>query len=267
MKDLSPLERRLFDWLSRRSDFFLVTLPIAVFLMVGAVLILGISAIAGRSLVNDIYDQWLTVAVFCAGVALYVTAIEVMAVTFLRTRRFRLLELHQTMRDIQAMSWREFEDLVAGFYLAKGYAIEPRGGDRPDGGIDLIVRKNNLSWIVQCKHYRSQWVEEPPLRDLLGVVTARGAAGGILVACGVFDERALAFAKSTDKLELIGGEQLRDLIADAMRSKNSGISCPKCGSAMREKSGRFGPFLGCTNFPACHGSLPIPAKVESARRV
>ena len=258
------MERRLFDWLTLRSDFFLAALPMAVFLIVGALLTLGISAIAGRSLFNDIYAEWLAVAAVFAGLALYVTAVEVMAVTFLRTRRFKLLQLHQTMRDIQAMSWREFEDLVASFYQAKGYAVEPRGGDGPDGGIDLIVRKNNLSWIVQCKHYRSQWVEEPPLRDLLGVVTATGAAGGILVACGVFDERALAFAKSTDKLELIGGEQLRDLIADALRSKNLGTSCPTCGSAMREKSGRFGPFLGCTNYPACHGWLPIAVEAKRA---
>jgi restriction system protein len=260
MKDLSPLEQRLFDWLSRRSDSLLLSLPFIVFLGVAFVGVVAVSAVGGRSPLGDLYASWLIVVLVIAALVLYLAAVEVMAVALLRTRRFRLLQLHQTMRDIQAMSWREFEDLVAGFYQAKGYAVEPRGGDGPDGGIDMIVRKNNLSWIVQCKHYRSQWVEEPPLRDLLGVVTAKGAAGGIFVACGVFDERALAFAKSTDKLELIGGEQLRDLIADAVRSKTSGTTCPKCGSSMREKSGRFGAFLGCTNFPACHGWLPTAAK-------
>ncbi len=155
------------------------------------------------------------------------------------------------------MSWREFEDLVASVYQAKGYSIEPRGGDSPDGGIDLIVRKNNLSWIVQCKHYRSQWVDERPLRELLGVVTAKGAAGGILVACGVFDEKALAFAKENEELELIGGEQLRDIIATAVPSNDPAAKCPSCGSPMREKTGRFGPFLGCSNYPACHGWLPF----------
>ncbi len=157
------------------------------------------------------------------------------------------------------MSWREFEDLVASVYQAKGFSVEPRGGDSRDGGIDLIVRKNDLSWIVQCKHYRSQWVEERPLRELLGVVTAKEAAGGIFVACGVFDEQALAFAKGNDKLELIGGEQLRDLIASPMRNNKLGAKCPSCGSPMREKRGRFGAFLGCTNYPACHGSRPVPS--------
>jgi restriction system protein len=264
MRDLSPIERRLFDWLSRRSDLFLASLPFAVFLVIGLAGLVAISAIGGRSLLNDGEIAGLTVAAVIAGVGLYLTAIAVTAVVLITSQRFKLLELHQTMRDIQAMSWREFEDLVAGVYQARGYSVEPRGGDSPDGGIDLIVRKNNLSWIVQCKHYRSQWVEERPLRELLGVVTAKGAEGGIVVACGVFDEKALAFAKGNEKLELIGGEQLRDLIASAVRSKEPGAKCPSCGSPMREKTGRFGPFLGCSNYPACHGWLPLPSSSKSA---
>jgi restriction system protein len=259
MHDLNPLERRLFDWLSQRRDEFLFSLPIAAFLVIGLFAILLISAIAGRSLLNDRAIWWLIVAGLIAALGMYVTAIEVMAVAFIRSRRFRLLELHQTMRDIQAMSWREFEDLVAAIYQAKGYAVEPRGGDAPDGGIDLIVRKGNLRWIVQCKHYRDQWVDVRSLRELLGVVTANGAAGGVLVACGVFDERALTFAKGNDKLELIGGEQLRELVQTAVRAKDSGTNCPICGGQMREKTGRFGAFLGCGNFPACHGWLPFPS--------
>ena len=191
---------------------------------------------------------------------LYLASFYCVAAIFLRTHRFKLLELHQTMRDIQAMSWREFEDLVAANYSARGYSVEPLGGDGPDGGVDLIARKDNKTWLVQCKHYRDQWVGERPLRELLGVVAARGAAGGVLVACGVFDDQALAFAKVSTKLELIGGEQLQDLIADAVRAKKSETVCPTCGSPTREKTGRFGPFLGCSNFPACHGWLPMPSE-------
>jgi restriction system protein len=259
MRGLNPVERRLFDWLSHRSDPFLVGLPVAVFLLVGLVGLVGISAIGGRSPANDPEIRWLTVSAVIAGMSLYVTAISVMAVALIRSQRFRLLELHQTMRDIQAMSWREFEDLVAATYQAKGYLVEPRGGDMPDGGIDLIVQKDNLTWIVQCKHYRDQWVDVRSLRELLGVVTAKGADGGVFVACGVFDERALAFAKGNDKLELIGGEQLRDIIAGAVRTRNPEAKCPSCGSPMREKTGRFGAFMGCSNYPACHGWLPIPS--------
>ncbi len=262
MQDLNPFERRLFDWLSQRSDFTLASLPIAVFLVIWLLGFAAISTIAGRFPFADPYVNWLITAGAIAGAALYLMTVYAMAAVFIRSRRFRLLELHQTMRDIQAMSWREFEDLVAAFYEAEGYAVEPRGGDTADGGIDLIVRKGSQNWLVQCKHYRNQWVGERPLRELLGVVTAKGVAGGILVACGVFDERALAFAKGNEKLELIGGEQLRELVADAVRSKDPGTRCPSCGSTMRETTGRYGAFLGCNNFPACHGWLPIPHGVS-----
>jgi restriction system protein len=257
MHDLSPFERRVFDWLSRRGDRFLFSLPFAAFLVVGLLGIVLISAIGGRPLLQDSAIFWLTVVGFVAALGMYLTAIEVMAVAFLRSRRFRLLELHQTMRDIQAMSWREFEDLVAAIYQAQGYAVEPRGGDGPDGGIDLLVRKDGRTFIVQCKHYRNQWIEERPLRELLGVVTAKGVAGGVFVACGVFDEKALAFAKGNEKLELVGGDELKDLIASVVRSKEPKAKCPSCGSPMREKTGRFGPFFGCSNYPACHGWLPM----------
>ena len=28
-------------------------------------------------------------------------------------------------------------------------------------------------------------------------------------------------------------------------------SCPQCGKPLRERKGKFGPFMGCSNFPTC----------------
>src|SRR5713226_2564040 len=105
MRDLNPVERRFFDWLSHRSDAFLVSLPIAVFLAFGLVGLVGISATGGRSPINDREIAWLAAAAVISAMGLYVTAFAVMAVALTRSQRFKLLELHQTMRDIQAMSW------------------------------------------------------------------------------------------------------------------------------------------------------------------
>ncbi len=258
MEDLSPFERRIFEWLSRRSDSALILVPVGVFVAVGALGILLVSAIGRRSPFTDGYTMWLIAAVAVAGSLLYISSFYASASFFVRTRRFKLLELHQTMRDIRTMTWREFEDLVAAVYQANGYDVEARGGDMPDGGIDLIVRKDDKRWIVQCKHYRDQWVGVRPIRELLGIVTVEKATGGVFVASGVFDEQAKAFAKETDQLELVGGEQLLDLINQSA-AKRIQTKCPDCGSPMRERVGRFGPFLGCSNFPACHGSLSLPS--------
>ena len=33
-----------------------------------------------------------------------------------------------------------------------------------------------------------------------------------------------------------------------------GNSCPRCGSPMVQRSGRYGPFLSCTRYPDCRGT-------------
>ncbi len=38
--------------------------------------------------------------------------------------------------------------------------------------------------------------------------------------------------------------------------------CPKCGSDMKLRHGRFGAFLGCTTYPDCKGIVNIPKKGE-----
>lgn len=38
--------------------------------------------------------------------------------------------------------------------------------------------------------------------------------------------------------------------------------CPNCGGDMKVRHGRFGAFLGCTNYPECKGIINIPKKGE-----
>lgn len=40
--------------------------------------------------------------------------------------------------------------------------------------------------------------------------------------------------------------------------------CPKCQSEMKLRHGKFGPFLGCMNYPTCKGIVNIPKKGEVA---
>lgn len=39
------------------------------------------------------------------------------------------------------------------------------------------------------------------------------------------------------------------LEADELQAKN--MICPKCGSKLIERKGKYGPFIGCTNYPKC----------------
>jgi DNA topoisomerase-1 len=40
--------------------------------------------------------------------------------------------------------------------------------------------------------------------------------------------------------------------------------CPKCQGEMKLRHGKFGPFLGCLNYPTCKGIVNIPKKGEVA---
>jgi hypothetical protein len=261
MEDASRLEKAVFDWFSHRSDFVAAASPLAVFFVV---LGIGLPILSAFFRVPiwppTAFAAWILFLGTLAGIGLYLTTIVSLGAVLVRTRRFKLLQLHKTMRDIQAMSWREFEDLVSAYFAANGYGVDHVGRDTADGGVDVVLTKGGKTWLVQCKHYRNQWVEEKPLRELLGVVTSRRAAGGIFVACGVFDDQALAFAKANPVLQLIGGERLRELVEETVqRQKPESLDlCPECGGPMRSAQGRYGPFLGCANFPACKGWRHLP---------
>jgi DNA topoisomerase-1 len=43
-------------------------------------------------------------------------------------------------------------------------------------------------------------------------------------------------------------------------------ACPECSSQMTLRHGRFGPFLGCSRYPDCHGIVNVPKKGEPIYR-
>ena len=52
---------------------------------------------------------------------------------------------------LQGMSWQEFELLVGEAFRVQGYEVSERGGAGPDGGVDLVLRKDKEKFLVQCK--------------------------------------------------------------------------------------------------------------------
>lgn len=38
----------------------------------------------------------------------------------------------------------------------------------------------------------------------------------------------------------------------------AGVTCPKCGSGMSKRDGKFGPFYSCSTYPKCNGSAKVP---------
>jgi restriction system protein len=187
-------------------------------------------------------------------------------------RKGQLLERQKGIGSIRSISWQEFEELVGEAYRRRGYRVTETGGGGPDGGVDLILRKNGEHLLVQCKNWRMD-VGVKIVRELYGVVAAKGATGGIVICSGTFTREARDFARGKP-IELIEGTALARMVEEVKRKPPSinvnpilsGAQqtvnlCPLCGGEMVLKTARRGPqagedFWSCSAFPKCRGKKP-----------
>ena len=175
---------------------------------------------------------------------------------------------------LDGMSWREFELLVGEAFRLQGYRVAEIGGGGPDGGVDLVLSKGNEKFLVQCKQWKAFKVGVDVVRELYGVMAAKGATGGFVVTSGRFTEDATAFASGRN-VQLVDGPKLFAMIKQAKQAmtaakpegskrpmaQSSGSvspSCPQCGAEMVRRTARKGgnagaEFWGCSKFPTCRG--------------
>ncbi len=187
-------------------------------------------------------------------------------------QRRRLLDAQSGLDSIAALGWRHFEQLVGEAFRRQGYTVEETGLGGPDGGIDLMLRKDGRRVLVQCKQWRRRQIPVNVVREMYGLL-AHHSANAVKIACvGAFTRDAARFAQGKP-IELIGGEELMRMIrevqiapAQPARSVESvapvpaasgpaSPACPRCGQAMVERSNRKTEqtFWGCSAFPACRG--------------
>lgn len=190
-------------------------------------------------------------------------------VSFFRRRRQQ--ELHSDVASnpsrnaLEKMSWQEFEGLAAETFRRQGYRVVERGGNGPDGGVDLDLYMGKDKYLVQCKQWKVSKVGVATVRELYGVMTAEHAVGGFVVASGEFTDDARNFAEGRS-IKLVATQSLLRLI-----SNNAGTpslsepkevaavpACPKCGGVMVQRTAKQGAtagskFWGCASFPNCRG--------------
>jgi restriction system protein len=200
------------------------------------------------------------------------------AISFFKSiHRRKLLDGQSGLDSIRAMSWREFEMLCGEAFRRKGYAVEENGLGGADGGIDLILRKNGETSLVQCKRWKTAKVGVREVRELYGIVAAERADSGVFITSGSYTAEARVFAKGKP-LDLIDGSALRDLVRTVQKDQlprapkqeprparleletPSSPICPRCGSSMVLRTARRGSvagnqFWGCSNFPKCRAVL------------
>jgi restriction system protein len=119
---------------------------------------------------------------------------------------------------LDGMSWREFEMLVGEAFRLQGYHVVETGGGGADGGVDLVLRKDRQTHLVQCKQWKAGKVGVNVVREIHGVMAHRGAAGGFVLTSGRFSREATAFANQCN-IRLVEGAGLRALIGQAKAAR------------------------------------------------
>lgn len=180
-------------------------------------------------------------------------------------KRDRLISDVQWRGDAGAfldLSWADFERLVAESFRRRGYAVAENAGPGPDGGVDLTMTKGREKFLVQCKRWKATLVGVEVVRELYGVMAARGATGGFVVSSGQFSPDAKAFAEGRN-IELVDSKgllaQINPEFAAASISLPAAPTCPVCAGPMVRRTARRGKtagqsFWGCASYPHCRGT-------------
>lgn len=159
---------------------------------------------------------------------------------------------------LRGLSPKEFEDYIAELFRRLGYKTYSVGGPN-DGGIDVIAEKDGIKHYVQCKKYfNKREVRVGEVRDFYGALADRLADGkGYFITTNKFTLQAEKFAEDKP-IELIDSNRLLKYIRlagpeqkDEREKKKEAKKCPKCGGNLIERSGKYGKFLGCSNYPRC----------------
>ena len=211
-------------------------------------------------------------AILAWGGAIALIALAVLIDALGRARRLRR---QRALSDLAALRWQQFEEVIADAFRRHGYRVQEVGGrGRADGGVDLVLMRGGETTVVQAKHWRRDRVGVQLVRELYGVQHAMRAQRSMFVCQGRYTADAVSFASQVG-MTLVDGEELLHIIGAGLAGRGLELpaptpvitlACPACGAAMVRRTARQGPhaghdFLGCSTFPACRVTAPIPDDV------
>ena len=124
-----------------------------------------------------------------------------------KRHRRQLLETRTTLASLSAGGWRQFEVLVGEAFRRQGYIVEETGLGGADGGIDLILRKDDRRTLVQCKQWKRQQVGVSVVREMAGLLAHHQADAVKIVCIGHYThdaERYLSRMQSVSEVQGYG---------------------------------------------------------------
>ena len=197
----------------------------------------------------------MTFAVVFVGISLFGLGFLVQRIRAQRRLRESGIE------DADKMSGVEFEEFLLQQFAKRGYQGYLTS-TTDDYGADLILQKDGRRIAVQAKRWNST-VGIKAVQEIIGAAKYYSADKGMVVTNSTFTENAFELAKANG-VELWGRKELvRFLLSQKGSVPQEAVpedredQCPQCGSSLIRKKGKYGPFLGCSGYPACKFSTQL----------
>lgn len=231
----------------------------------------------GLSLLGIAYG-WLQFRSLLAGLTIGVAFLGMVAVGLLliRNRHDGILR-RAGLGDLDRMNGEQFEELLQAKFRANGYRVTltPNGADF---GADLLLDRNGTRTAIQAKHWKTRKVGVRAVREVVAARAHYGADQAAVIASGDFTDQAVQLAASNGVYLWDRARLARELLNHASRAPlmaaveteaqpvsvrerelpvASTPYCPRCGTPMVRRSGRYGPFWGCSNYPGCRATIKM----------
>lgn len=117
----------------------------------------------------------------------------------------RLKRIARSSLPVNNMTWAEFEYFVADWLRDRGYT-DVRLTEHYDLGVDIVAKKDGITWGVQVKHYHGL-VGIEAVRQVVVALKKYRCDRAMVVTNSVFSRPAIEIAKSQECI-LIDGSKL-----------------------------------------------------------
>lgn len=102
----------------------------------------------------------------------------------------------------------EFELYLQNLFRELNYKVKHCGKSGDQGG-DLIVKKDNITYVIQAKYYTHK-LDNTPIQEVVGAIRFYNANRGVVITNSTFTKNAIELA-NTNRIILINGDDLEKL--------------------------------------------------------
>lgn len=155
--------------------------------------------------------------------------------------------INSSIWDVDQMTGEEFEEFLAAHFKNSGYKtkLTPITNDY---GADLILKKHGDKIVVQAKRWKTP-VGIEAVQQVIGSLRYYNAYDALVVTNSTYTSNASQLAR-VNNIQLWDRKDLLEFMDNSATSSEFG-TCPECGSSLIMRKGKYGPFLGCSNYPGC----------------